>query len=32
MTSAVATTSIYEDMLNAVDESGAAVHNVMQVM
>ena len=29
MTSAVATTSIYEDMLNAVDESGAAVHDVM---
>jgi len=29
MTSAVATTSIYENMLNAVDESGAAVHNVM---
>lgn len=29
MTSAVATTSIYENMLNAVDESGAAVHDVM---
>lgn len=29
MTSAVATTSIYEDMLNAVDESGATVHDVM---
>lgn len=29
MTSAVATTSIYEDMLNAVDESEAAVHDVM---
>lgn len=29
MTSAVATTSIYEDMLNAVDESGAVVHDVM---
>lgn len=29
MTSAVATTSIYEDMLNAVDESGAAVHDIM---
>lgn len=29
MTSAVATTSIYEDMLNAVDESGAAIHDVM---
>ena len=29
MTSAVAATSIYEDMLNAVDESGAAVHDVM---
>lgn len=29
MTSAVTTTSIYEDMLNAVNESGAAVHEVM---
>ncbi|MBQ7009850.1 MAG: MBL fold metallo-hydrolase [Ruminococcus sp.] len=29
MTSAVATTSIYEDMLNAVDESGAVVRDVM---
>ena len=29
MTSAVATTTIYEDMLNAVDESGATVHDVM---
>ena len=29
MTSAVATTSIYEDMLNAADESGATVHDVM---
>lgn len=29
ITSAVATTSIYEDMLNAVDKSGATVHDVM---
>ena len=30
ITSAVAATSIYEDMLNAVDKSGATVHDVME--
>lgn len=29
MTSAVATTQIYEDMLNAADNSGANIHNIM---
>lgn len=29
MTSAVATTQIYEDMLNAADNSGADIHNIM---